>query len=73
MVPGITKHIACDLGWMDEQNLDDADLPADTRVEMPFWLACQLAHRNSIDLDLPRMLQPKYIEMLKVRDERKRE
>lgn len=64
LVPVIFQHDACDLGWMDEQNVDEADLPADTRVEMPWWLACQMAGRKSIALDLPRMLQPTYRAMV---------
>jgi hypothetical protein len=64
MVPAITQHVACDLGWMDEQTVDEVDLPSESRVEMPWWLACQLAGRNSIALDLPRMLQPTYRAMV---------
>ena len=58
------QHDACDLGWMDEQSIDEADLPADSRIEMPWWLACQLAARNSVALDLPKMLQPTYRAMI---------
>lgn len=63
-VPVIFQHAACDLGWLDDQNLEDSDLPAEARVELPWWLASQLAGRNSIVLDLPRTLQPTYRAML---------
>ena len=39
-------------------------LLADTRVEVPLWLATQLALRQYVTLELPRVFQPAFREML---------
>ncbi|TPX34693.1 hypothetical protein SmJEL517_g02784 [Synchytrium microbalum] len=49
-------------GFLDGNN--EADLPANTRVELPYWMAETLAIHNYVELDLPKFYSARVREDL---------
>jgi len=64
LIPVVFSTDAADLGWLDEQSMDDGTLHANTRVELPLWLATSLAIKEFVNLELPRVFQHAFRAML---------
>ncbi|TPX42841.1 hypothetical protein SeMB42_g04967 [Synchytrium endobioticum] len=62
-VPCFFSYPVPGYGFLDGNN--DADLPPNTRVELPYWMAETLAIREWVEIDLPKYYQVKVRNDLK--------
>ncbi|KAI9202650.1 uncharacterized protein BJ171DRAFT_512814 [Polychytrium aggregatum] len=62
-IPAVFGQVVPEYGFLDGLH-DTSDLPAETRVELPFWMASELAQRDIVQLDLPKCFGPKIMSDL---------